>query len=119
MGKGLWPRPLQTNRLILKTNRDLEGLCWLTVVAAHFGSHDQDTACQNYQHKMYWVVGLSHIGRVFDTLSRVHTGGPSSKAFTRTDVVQKQFLQLCSFYRAHTVSAHDAASLCGVAVCVE
>ena len=37
----------------------------------------------------YWVVGLSHISWVFYTSSSVHTGGPSSKAFTRIEVIQK------------------------------
>ena len=51
--------------------------------------------------------------------SSVHTGGPSSKALTRIDVMQKQFLQLCCFYSMHRVSAHDAACLYGIVVYVE
>ena len=39
-------------------------------------------------------------------LSSVHTGGPSSKALTRIDVMQEQFLQLCCFYSIHRVSDH-------------
>ena len=53
------------------------------------------------------MVGLSHIGWVFYTSSSVHTGGPSSKACTRVDVVQKRFLQLCCFHSVHRVSAHE------------
>ena len=49
-------------------------------------------------------------------LSSVHTGGPSSKAPARIDVMQKQFLQLCCFYSFRRVSAHDATCLYGVAV---
>ena len=67
----------------------------------------------------YWVVGFSHIGWVFYTSSSVHTGGPSSKACTRVDVVQKRLLQLCCFHSVHRVSAHDAACLYGVVVSVE
>ena len=33
--------------------------------------------------------------------SSVHTGEPSSKALTKTDVMHKQFLQLCCFYSIH------------------
>ena len=51
--------------------------------------------------------------------SSVHTGGPSSKALTRIDVMQKQFLQLSCFYSIHRVSAHDAACLNGIVVYVE
>ena len=46
-------------------------------------------------------------------LSSVHTGGPSSKALTRINVMQKQFLQLCCFHSVHRGSAHDAACLYG------
>ena len=52
-------------------------------------------------------------------LSSVRTGGPSSKALIRIDVMQKQFLQLCCLYSIHRVSAHDAACLYGIVVYVE
>ena len=51
--------------------------------------------------------------------SSVHTGETSSKALTKTDVMHKQFLQLCCFYSIHRVSAHDAACWYGIVVYVE
>ena len=39
----------------------------------------------------YGAVGLCHVGCFIYTSSSVHTGVPSSKAFTRIDVMQKQF----------------------------
>ena len=50
--------------------------------------------------------------------SSTHTGAPSSKAFTRMDVMQKQFLQVCCSHSVHRVSSHDATCLYGIVVCV-
>ena len=53
----------------------------------------------------------------FYTSSLVHTEGPSSKVITRIDVMQRHS---CNFAvsSAHRASAHDAACVFGVAVCV-
>ena len=65
----------------------------------------------------YREVGSSHIGWVFLPIEQCPNWGPSSKASTGINVMQKLFLQLCCFYSVHRVSAHDAACLYVIAVC--
>ena len=66
----------------------MEGYQWLrageAVVVDDFGGGWafalQFGPCCDQAIMLYWVVGLSHVGWFFYTLSRVHTVGPSSQA---------------------------------------
>ena len=58
---------------------------------------NSDTCCRVISHRLGFYPSSS-----------VLTGGPSSKAFTSIDVMQKPLLQLCCFYDSvDRVSAHD------------